>query len=123
MAELVIIIMVVYVTMTYAPLGAFLVELFPARIRYTSLSLPYHIGAGWIGGMLPLLATALVALHGDIYFGLWYPVFFAGMAVVIGGLFLRDAAVFTSDGSSIETASSCVSGSLGQSHLPFKLID
>jgi hypothetical protein len=60
MAELVVIIMVLYITMAYGPLAAFLVELFPARIRYTSISLPYHIGAGWIGGMLPLLATALV---------------------------------------------------------------
>jgi MFS family permease len=105
MAELVVIIMVLYITMAYGPLAAFLVELFPARIRYTSMSLPYHIGAGWIGGMLPLLATALVAVHGDIYFGLWYPVIFAGMTVVIGGLFLREPRDVVSGASSIETAS------------------
>jgi hypothetical protein len=104
-AELVLIIMVVYITMAYGPLAAFLVELFPTRIRYTSLSLPYHIGAGWIGGMLPLLATALVAVHGDIYFGLWYPVIFAGMTVIIGGLFLHELTSVVSDASNIETAS------------------
>jgi hypothetical protein len=105
MAELVLIIMVIYVTMTYGPFAAFLVELFPTRIRYTSISLPYHIGAGWIGGMLPLLATALVAVHGNIYFGLWYPVIFAGMTVVIGGLFLREPTGLVSGASDIEAAS------------------
>ena len=82
--------MVIYVTMVYGPIAAFLVELFPTRIRYTSMSLPYHIGNGWFGGMLPLLATALVAATGDIYYGLWYPIIVALMTVVIGFLFLKD---------------------------------
>ena len=90
MAELLLIIMVIYVTMVYGPIAAFLVELFPTRIRYTSMSLPYHIGNGWFGGMLPLLATALVAAKGDIYYGLWYPIIVALMTVVIGFLFLKD---------------------------------
>jgi MFS family permease len=83
-------IMLIYVTMVYGPIAAFLVELFPTRIRYTSMSLPYHIGNGWFGGMLPLLATAMVAASGDIYFGLWYPIVVALMTVVVGFLFLRD---------------------------------
>ena len=90
MAELILVIMVIYVTMVYGPIAAFLVELFPARIRYTSMSLPYHIGNGWFGGMLPLTATAMVAATGDIYYGLWYPIVVALMTVVIGGLFLRE---------------------------------
>ncbi|MBK8738376.1 MAG: MFS transporter [Betaproteobacteria bacterium] len=90
MTLLLLFVMVLYVTMVYAPIGAWLVELFPARIRYTSMSLPYHIGNGWFGGMLPLLATAMVAATGDIYYGLWYPVVVAGMTLVIGTLFLRD---------------------------------
>ena len=69
-----LVIMVIYVTMVYGPIAAFLVELFPTRIRYTSMSLPYHIGNGWFGGMLPLLATAMVAFAGNIYYGLWYPI-------------------------------------------------
>jgi len=90
MTLLVLFIMVLYVTMVYGPIAAFLVELFPTRIRYTSMSLPYHIGNGWFGGMLPLLATAMVAASGDIYFGLWYPIVVALMTVVVGFLFLRD---------------------------------
>ena len=90
MAELILVIMVIYVTMVYGPIAAFLVELFPTRIRYTSMSLPYHIGNGWFGGMLPLTATAMVAATGDIYFGLWYPIVVALMTVVIGALFLRE---------------------------------
>jgi hypothetical protein len=105
MAELILIILVLNITMAYGPLAAFLVELFPTKIRYTSLSLPYHIGAGWIGGMLPLLATALVAVHGDIYFGLWYPVIFAGTAAVVGSLFLREPTSIVSEASNFETAS------------------
>jgi hypothetical protein len=81
---------VILVTMVYGPIAAMLVEMFPTRIRYTSMSLPYHIGNGWFGGMLPLLATAMVAVTGDIYYGLWYPVVVAGMTLVIGTLFLRD---------------------------------
>ncbi len=90
MTLLILFIMVLYVTMVYGPIAAFLVELFPTRIRYTSMSLPYHIGNGWFGGMLPLLATAMVAASGDIYFGLWYPIVVALMTVVVGFLFLKD---------------------------------
>jgi MFS family permease len=90
MALLVLVVMVLYVTMVYGPIAAFLVELFPTRIRYTSMSLPYHIGNGWFGGMLPLLATAMVARSGDIYFGLWYPIVVSLLTVVVGGLFLRE---------------------------------
>jgi hypothetical protein len=90
MTELILIILVLYVTMVYGPIAAFLVELFPARIRYTSMSLPYHIGNGWFGGMLPLTATAMVAATGDIYYGLWYPIVVAVMTLVIGTLFLRE---------------------------------
>jgi hypothetical protein len=90
MTLLILVIMMIYVTMVYGPIAAFLVEMFPTRIRYTSMSLPYHIGNGWFGGMLPLLATALVAATGDIYYGLWYPIIVALMTVVIGFIFLRD---------------------------------
>jgi hypothetical protein len=90
MTLLILVIMVIYVTMVYGPIAAFLVEMFPTRIRYTSMSLPYHIGNGWFGGMLPLLATAMVAASGNIYYGLWYPIVVALMSLVIGTLFLRD---------------------------------
>ena len=90
MTLLILFIMMIYVTMVYGPIAAFLVELFPTKIRYTSMSLPYHIGNGWFGGMLPLLATAMVAASGDIYYGLWYPIVVALMSVVIGAIFLRD---------------------------------
>jgi MFS family permease len=90
MAELILVIMITYAAMVYGPVAAFLVELFPTRIRYTSLSLPYHIGAGVFGGMLPLLATAIVAATGNIYNGLWYPILIAVMTAVVGGLLLRD---------------------------------
>lgn len=90
MAELLLVVMVIYVTMVYGPIAAFLVELFPTRIRYTSMSLPYHVGNGWFGGMLPLLATAMVATAGDVYYGLWYPIVVAVMTVVIGTLFLPE---------------------------------
>ncbi len=83
-------ILMVYVAMVYGPIAAFLVELFPTRIRYTSVSLPYHIGNGWFGGILPLLATAMVAASGDIYYGLWYPIVVALVTVVVGFLFLKD---------------------------------
>jgi MFS family permease len=82
--------MMIYVGMVYGPIAAFLVELFPSNIRYTSMSLPYHIGNGWFGGMLPLFATAYVAYTGDIYAGLWYPVVFAVITAVIGFLFLKE---------------------------------
>ncbi len=90
MAELILVIMVIYVTMVYGPIAAFLVEMFPTKIRYTSMSLPYHIGNGWFGGMLPLLATAIVAATGSIYAGLWYPIVIAVMTLVIGFIFLKD---------------------------------
>jgi len=90
MTLLILFVFLIYVTMVYGPIAAFLVELFPTNIRYTSMSLPYHIGNGWFGGMLPLFATAIVALKGNIYFGLWYPIIVALMTVVIGGLFLRE---------------------------------
>ena len=90
MTLLILFIMLIYVTMVYGPIAAFLVELFPTNIRYTSMSLPYHIGNGWFGGMLPLLATAMVAGTGDIYYGLWYPIVVAVMTLVIGTLFIRE---------------------------------
>jgi len=80
-------ILVLYVTMVYGPIAALLVELFPTRIRYTSMSLPYHIGNGWFGGFLPTTAFAMVAATGNIYYGLWYPIVAAAATVVIG-LFL-----------------------------------
>jgi MFS family permease len=83
-------ILVLYVTMVYGPIAAWLVELFPTRIRYTSMSLPYHIGNGWFGGFLPTTAFALVAATGNIYQGLWYPIVIALMTLVIGSLFLRE---------------------------------
>jgi MFS family permease len=83
-------ILVMYVTMVYGPIAAWLVELFPARIRYSSMSLPYHIGNGWFGGFLPVTSFAIVAATGNIYNGLWYPVVVAVLTVVIGGLFLRE---------------------------------
>ena len=82
--------LVIYVTMVYGPIAAWLVELFPTRIRYTSMSLPYHIGNGWFGGFLPTISFALVAATGNIYYGLWYPIVIALMTFVIGSLFLRE---------------------------------
>jgi MFS family permease len=90
MVLLMLFILVFYVTMVYGPIAAWLVELFPARIRYTSMSLPYHIGNGWFGGFLPTVAFALVALTGNIYSGLWYPIIVSLMTVVIGALFLPE---------------------------------
>jgi MFS family permease len=85
-------ILVIYVTMVYGPIAAWLVELFPARIRYTSMSLPYHIGNGWFGGFLPVTSFAIVAATGNIYNGLWYPIVVAAITVVIGAFFLRETA-------------------------------
>jgi len=90
MVLLLLVILVIYVTMVYGPIAAWLVELFPARIRYTSMSLPYHIGNGWFGGFLPAIAFALVALTGDMYYGLRYPIIVSLMTVVIGFLFLPE---------------------------------
>jgi MFS family permease len=83
-------ILVVFVTMVYGPIAAMLVELFPTKIRYTSMSLPYHIGNGWFGGLLPATAFAIVASTGDIYAGLWYPIAFASITAVVGFLFLPE---------------------------------
>ena len=80
--------MMIYVCMVYGPMAAFLIELFPTRLRYTSMSLPYHLGNGWFGGMLPLAATAMAAASGNIYYGLWYPVGIAAMTFIIGLIFL-----------------------------------
>ena len=82
--------LVVLVTMVYGPIAAMLVELFPTRIRYTSMSLPYHIGNGWFGGLLPTTAFAIVAQTGNMYNGLWYPIIIAGITFVIGTLFIRE---------------------------------
>jgi len=83
-------VLVIYVTMVYGPIAAMLVELFPTRIRYTSMSLPYHIGNGWFGGFLPTTSFAIVAATGDIYSGLWYPIIIAAATLVIGLLFVRE---------------------------------
>jgi len=88
MVLLILTVLVIYVTMVYGPIAAWLVELFPPRIRYTSISLPSHIGNGWFGGFLPTVSFALVALTGDIYYGLWYPIAVAVLTAVIGALFL-----------------------------------
>jgi hypothetical protein len=90
MVVLLLSILVLYVTMVYGPIAAMLVEFFPTRIRYTSMSLPYHIGNGWFGGFLPTTTFAIVAATGDIYSGLWYPVAVATMTFVIGLLFVRE---------------------------------
>ncbi|HTO31374.1 MAG TPA: MFS transporter [Pararhizobium sp.] len=93
-------VLVIYVTMVYGPIAALLVELFPTRIRYTGMSLPYHIGNGWFGGLLPATAFAMSAARGDIYYGLWYPIVFAGITLVIGLLFLpetKDRDIHTMD--------------------------
>jgi len=82
--------LVVLVTMVYGPIAAMLVELFPTRIRYTSMSLPYHIGNGWFGGLLPTTAFAIVASTGNMYNGLWYPIVIAAMTLVIGTIFIRE---------------------------------
>jgi MFS family permease len=91
MLTLLVLIQVVFVTMVYGPIAAFLVEAFPARIRYTSMSLPYHFGNGWFGGFLPLISTALVARTGNIYAGLIYPVVVALVTFVVGSLYLKES--------------------------------
>jgi MFS family permease len=90
MLTLLLWILVIYVTMVYGPIAAMLVELFPTRIRYTSMSLPYHIGNGWFGGFLPFIAFAIVAATGSIYSGLWYPVVVSIITLVIGVLFVHE---------------------------------
>ena len=86
----ILVLLLIYVTMVYGPIAAMLVELFPARIRYTSMSLPYHIGNGWFGGFLPTTAFAIVAASGNIYSGLWYPVIVASLTVLIGLFWLPE---------------------------------
>jgi MFS family permease len=85
-----LVVLMIYVTMVYGPIAAFLVELFPTRIRYSSMSLPYHIGNGWFGGFLPFLAAALVVLSGNIYYGLWYPIAVAAMCGIVGLTGIRE---------------------------------
>jgi hypothetical protein len=100
MVVLILTVLVIYVTMVYGPIAAALVELFPTRIRYTAMSLPYHIGNGWFGGLLPATAFAMIAWRGDIYFGLWYPIVIAAATVVIGVLFVpetKDRDIFADD--------------------------
>ena len=91
MLTLLVLIQVVFVTMVYGPIAAFLVEAFPARIRYTSMSLPYHFGNGWFGGFLPLISTALVAKTGNIYAGLIYPIAVALLTFIVGSLYLKES--------------------------------
>ena len=90
MVLVILVILVIYVTMVYGPIAAMLVEMFPTRIRYSSMSLPYHIGNGWFGGLLPTISFALVAQNGNIYHGLWYPIWIAAITFVIGVLFVRE---------------------------------
>jgi MFS family permease len=90
MVILILLVLVIYVTMVYGPIAAILVEMFPTRIRYTGMSLPYHIGNGWFGGLLPATVFAMSAARGDIYFGLWYPIAIAAMSLVIGMIFVKD---------------------------------
>ncbi len=90
MLVLILTILVVYVTMVYGPIAAMLVELFPTRIRYTSMSLPYHIGNGWFGGFLPAISFSIVAAQGNIYSGLWYPIIIASMTFIVGMLFVKE---------------------------------
>jgi len=100
MVIVILTILVIYVTMVYGPIAALLVELFPTRIRYSGMSLPYHIGNGWFGGFLPPTAFAIVAATGNIYSGLWYPIVVAGMTLVIGLLFMpetKDRNIYADD--------------------------
>jgi MFS family permease len=90
MIVLILFVLVLYVTMVYGPIAAMLVEMFPARIRYSSMSLPYHIGNGWFGGLLPATSLAIVAAKGDIYSGLWYPIIVAAVTLVVGILFVKE---------------------------------
>jgi sugar phosphate permease len=87
-----LVLLVLYVSMVYGPMAAYLAELFPTRIRYTSLSLPYHVGNGWFGGFLPLIAEAWVVRTGDPYAGLFYPIAVALLTALVGGLLLRETA-------------------------------
>ncbi len=100
MVIIILTVLVIYVTMVYGPIAALLVELFPTRIRYSGMSLPYHIGNGWFGGFLPPTAFAIVAATGNIYSGLWYPIVVAGMTLVVGLLFMpetKDRDIYAED--------------------------
>ncbi|MDB6061211.1 MAG: transporter [Verrucomicrobiaceae bacterium] len=100
MLVLLLVLLGTYAAMTYGPIAAALVELFPTRIRYTAMSMPYHIGSGWVGGLLPATAFAMVAATGDIYFGLWYPAIAALMTVVVGTFFIpetKDVDIYAND--------------------------
>ena len=100
MTMVILFIMIIYVTMVYGPIAAMLVELFPTRIRYTSMSLPYHIGNGWFGGLLPATGLAIVLETGNMYNGLWYPIVFASITFVIGMLFVpetKDVDIYKND--------------------------
>jgi hypothetical protein len=90
MIVVLLVILVIYVTLVYAPIAAFLVELFPTRIRYSSMSLPYHIGNGWFGGFVPLIATSVVVATGNIYAGLYYPIGIALLTFIVGSIFIRE---------------------------------
>jgi MFS family permease len=90
MVVLLLFVLALYVTMVYGPIAAWLVELFPARIRYTSVSLPYHLGNGWFGGFLPSIAFAMVAATGDVYYGLWYPIVVALATAIVGTMFMPE---------------------------------
>ena len=90
MIVLILTIMAIYVTMVYGPIAAMLVEFFPTRVRYTSMSLPYHIGNGWFGGFLPAISFSIVAAQGNIYSGLWYPIIIATMTFIVGVLFVKE---------------------------------
>jgi hypothetical protein len=90
MVLLLLVILLFYVSLAFGPLAAWLVELFPSRIRYTSFSVPYHIGVGWLGGFLPTVTFSLVAITGDMYSGLWYPVIIALASACVGWFFLPE---------------------------------
>jgi MFS family permease len=100
MVVLLLVILGLYAAMTYGPIAAALVELFPTRIRYTAMSMPYHIGSGWVGGLLPASAFAMVAATGNIYFGLWYPAVAALMTFIVGIVFIpetKDRDIYAED--------------------------
>jgi MFS family permease len=127
MIVLVLFIMVIYVTMVYGPIAAMLVEMFPTKIRYTSMSLPYHIGNGWFGGFLPATAFAIVAAQGDIYSGLWYPIVIALVTFVIGMLFVRetkDRDIYDGEGSPrpVQSAADVAAGAAASKSSMGKLI-
>jgi hypothetical protein len=83
-------VLVLFLTMAYGPVAAMLVEMFPTKIRYSSLSLPYHLGTGWFGGLTPTIAFAMVAYQGDIYYGLWFPVVVSLATFIIGAIFIKE---------------------------------